>query len=49
MTRRRNYLEKKEQEKVTVRDLIKTDTSNIPDPEFKAKIIRILTGLEKNI
>ena len=30
-----------------VRDLIKTDISNMPDPEFKATIIRILTGLEK--
>jgi len=32
-----------------VRDLSKTDISNMPDGEFKATIIRILTGLEENI
>ena len=31
------------------RDLIKTDISNMPDPEFKATIIGILVGLEKSI
>lgn len=30
------------------RDLIETDTSNMPDPEFKT-ISRILAGLEKSI
>ena len=28
------------------RDLIETDVSNMPDPELKATIIRILTGPE---
>ena len=39
----------KEEDKVAVRDLSKTDISNILDEEFKAKIIRILTGLEKRM
>jgi len=30
------------------RGLIKTDISNMPDPEFKATITRILAGLEKS-
>ena len=29
------------------RDLIESDISNIPGPEFKATMIRILAGLEK--
>jgi len=36
----------KEQEKAMDRDQSKTDISNIPDGQFKAMIIRILTGLE---
>ena len=39
----------KEQNKATARDLGKTGMSNLPDGEFKATIIRILTGLEKRI
>ena len=31
------------------RELIETDISNMPDPEFKRTIIRILAGLEKSI
>ena len=30
-------------------DLIKTDISNMPDPEFKKTIIRIVAGLKKSI
>ena len=30
-------------------DLIETDISNMPDTEFKATIIRTLSGLEKSI
>jgi len=37
----------KEQDMVTARDLSETDTSNMPDGEFKAMIIRIFAGLEK--
>ena len=35
----------KGQDKATARDLSKTDISNMPDREFKAMIIRILTKL----
>ena len=40
---------KNKQEKVTVGDLIKKVITNMPDPEFKTTIIRILSGLEKSI
>jgi len=51
MPRQRKSSQKKEQQqqqqqKVIAMDLIKTDISNMPDPEFKATIIRI-AGLEK--
>ena len=39
----------KEQDKAMARDLSKTNISNMPDGEFKANIIRILTRLEKRI
>ena len=39
----------KEEDKVMARDLNKTGVSNMPDEEFKAIIIRILTGPEKRI
>ena len=38
----------KGQDKATARYLSKTDISNMPDREFKAMIIRILTGPEKS-
>lgn len=41
--------QKKEQEKVTAIDLIKTDISSIPGGKLKATIIRILTRLEKTM
>ena len=49
MTRWRNTPQKKEPEEVTVKELIKTDISNMPEPEFKTTITRILAGLEKSI
>ena len=39
----------KEQDKIMVRDLIKTDVSNMPDQEFKATVIRIFIGVEKRM
>jgi len=39
----------KEQGKAIAGDLSKTNISNIPAREFKAMIIRILTGLEKRV
>ena len=49
MPRWRNSFQKKEQEKGTAKHLIETDISNIPDKEFKATLLRILAGLEKNM
>lgn len=49
MQRQRDSSQKKEQEKDTTRDLIKTKISNMPDPKFKATNIGILTGLEEKI
>ena len=37
----------KEQDKAVPRDLNEINTSNKPDGEFKAKIIQIITVLEK--
>ena len=39
----------KEQDKTMAIYLSETDTSNMSDGQFKATIIRILTGLEKRI
>ena len=39
----------KEEDKATARDLSDTDIGNMPAGEFKAMIIRILTGLEKRM
>ena len=39
----------KGEDKAMARDLRETDISNIPDGEFKATIIRILTGPEKRM
>ena len=36
----------KEQDKITARDLSKTNISNMPDREFKVMIIKIFTGLK---
>ena len=42
MGRHRNLSQMKEQDKTTARDLNKTDTSNMPDKEFKVMIIKVL-------
>ena len=49
MARWRNSSQRKEQEKIMPRDQIETGISNMPDPEFKATTIGILSGLEKSI
>ena len=49
MPRQRNSSQKEEQKKVTNRDLVETDRSNMTDPEFKATIIRILVWPRKSI
>ena len=38
-----------EQDKATPRDLSETDTSNMPDKEFRVMIIKVLIGLEKRL
>ena len=38
----------KEQDKGMARELNEIDISNMPDGEFKATIVRMLTGFEKN-
>ena len=48
MQEQRN-LSKMKQDKATVRDLSRTDRSNMADKEFTARIIRTLIGLEKTI
>lgn len=47
MPRQSNLFQMQEQDKATDRDKSITNISNITDGEFKATIIRILTGLEK--
>ena len=49
MIRWRNTPQKKEQEKVTVRDLINTDISKMSEIEYRKTIMRILTWLGKSI
>lgn len=49
MTSRMNSPQKKDQEEITARDLLKTDTSNIYEQEFRTTVIRILAGLERSI
>ena len=39
----------KEEDKATTRELSERDLSNMPDGEFKATVIRIVTGLEKRM
>ena len=39
----------KQQDKVTASDLSETDISNMPDREFKATIIRIVTGIQERM
>jgi len=39
----------KKQDKITARDLNKTETSNTPDREFEVMVIRILMGLERRV
>lgn len=49
MRRHRNVTQMKENGKATARDLNEADVSNMPDRQFKAIFIRILTWLEKRV
>ena len=39
----------KEQDKITIRNLSKTEMSNMPDREFKVMFIKIYTGFQKRV
>ena len=49
MRRQRNLFQLKEQEKTPDKTTNKTEINNLPDKEFKALVIRILTELGKRI
>ena len=49
MTKQRNSSQKKEQEEMTVKDLINTNISKMSEGEFRITIIRILPEVEKRI
>lgn len=46
--RQKNMSQMKEQDKVTEKELNKMEISSMSDKEFKAMVIKICTGLEKN-
>ena len=49
MSKQKNSSQKKEQEKITARDVTETDISNMTDPEFETTSTRILVSLEKSM
>ena len=49
MTKRKNSPQKKFQEEMTARELLKTDLNNISEQEFRIIVIILITGLEKII
>ena len=49
MTKQKNSLQKKFQEEMTAKELIKTDINSITEQEFRIRVIRLIAGLEKSI
>ena len=49
MLKQKNSLQKKFQEEMVAKELIKTDINNITEQEFRILVIRLITGLEKSI
>ena len=49
MMKQKNSPQKNFQEKMTAKELLKTDIHNISDQEFRIKVIRLIAGLEKSI
>ena len=47
--RQRNMSQMKEHAETTTKDQNKTEINNMPDGEFKAMMIKILTGHEKRV
>ena len=44
--KQKNSPQKKFQEEMTAKELIKTDTNNIFEQEFRILVIRLIAGLE---
>ena len=49
MTKWKNSPQKKFQEEMTARELLKRDINNIYEHEFRIIVIRLVAGLEKSI
>ena len=49
MTKQKNSPQKKFQEEMTARELLKTDRNSISEQEFRIIVIVLIAGLEKNI
>ena len=49
MMKWKNYPQKKFQEEMTARELLKRDINNISEQEFRKVVIRLTAGLENNI
>ena len=49
MMKQKNSPQKKFQEEMTAKELIKTDINNITEQEFRITVIRLIAGLGKSI
>ena len=49
MRRQWNMPQKKEQDKITAKELNETEINSMPDREYKIIVIKILTGFEKGV
>ncbi|KAF0879974.1 LORF1 protein, partial [Crocuta crocuta] len=49
MTKWKNSPQKKFQEEMTAKELLKTDISNITEQEFRTIVIKLIAGLEKSM
>ena len=49
MMKQKNSPHKKFQEKMTAKELIKTDLNNKNEQEYRVIVVRLITGLEKSI
>ena len=49
MRRQKNMFQMKEQDKTPEKNPTETETNNLPDKEFKAIVIKMLTELGKRI
>ena len=49
MTKQKNSPQKKFQEEITSRELLKTDINNISEQEFRVTVTRLIVGLKKSM